>query len=225
MELISPPYRRHTRAFPETGWRLVCCCTRRHKKGAMVEAAACILKHARRLFTHRAGAGSCSDRAAARYRSTAAVRSSRPHRGGGSSITYCGGSYPGSHDGNLRKPSARPHRRLCQPQHSSARIHNKFMVRQRAGTFKGLADRPSTRFHVLARGVFAWSLQRLASPEQRLRHSDSGHLSSGPCAHHAVTRAEAALPKSSSLRTQKPGRRGLRYCRTSSAPQASCSIP
>ena len=222
---MSPLQRPHTRASRETAWRLVCCSTRRHKNGAIRCGAASILEHAKRLFPHRTGAGSCTAWAPARHRTSAARRSSRSDRSGGSSITHRGGSYTGPYDGNLRKPVARPHRRFRQPQHSSARIHNRFMVRQRTGIFQGVTEGPRTLLHVLARGVFARSFQCHASSEQRLRHPDRCRLASGPCPHYTVARAEAALPKNSSLRVQTPGPRGLRCCRTSSALRAFCSNP
>ena len=183
-----------------------------------------ILGHERRLFTHRASASSCTPRASSRHCTSAACRNSRSHRSGGSRITDRGRSYASPNDGNLRKPGGRPHRRFCQPKHSSARIHKPSLVRQRTGTFKRIANRPRPLLHILARRIFARSFQCLTSSEPRLRHPDSDRLALGTRPHYAIA-SVAESPKIPSLRVRRSGRRGLQCCRTSSARQAFCSDP
>jgi hypothetical protein len=188
-------------------------------------AAAPILVHAKRLFTPRAGAGSCTSRASSRRRTSAARRGSRSHRSGCSRITDCGGSYASPNDGNLGEPGSRPHRRFCQPEHSSARIHKPSLVRQRAGTFKCFAQRPHPLLHILARRLLARPVQCHASPEPRLRHQDSYRFAPGTHPHHAIARAVAVLPRIPSLQVRRAGRRGPRCCHTSSALRAFYSAP
>jgi hypothetical protein len=206
-------------------WRLVCCCTWKHKKGAISNASCPILVHASRLFTHRTGAGSCAHRAASRHRTSAARRSSRPHRSGCGCITDRSGPYASPDDGNLGKPGSRPHRRFRCPEHSPARVHQSSLVGQRAGVFTCLAQWPRPLLHILTRRILARSFQCLTAPEPRLRHAYRRRITPGTPSHHAIATAAAALPKIRSLRGQRSRRRGLRCCHTSSAHRAFCSGP
>jgi hypothetical protein len=183
------------------------------------------LAHAKRLFTHRAGAGSCTPCAPSRHRASAADRSSGSHRSGLRRIPDRRRSQPGANDGDLEESGARAQCRLGQPQHSSPRINIPAVVRHRARTIGSIAVGPLPLFHLLARGVFTWAFERLASPEPRLRHPNRRSLPSGPGPDYTVAMTEAVSPKIPTLPLQKRGRRGLRCCRTSSALRAFCSDP
>ena len=183
---MSPPQRPHTRARRETPWRLVCCCTRRHKKGASQSSADPTLVHARRIFTDRISASSCTGWASSRHRGSTARRGTRSHRSGGGRNPDRRRTYPGSRYGNLPKPGTRPHGRFCHPQHSSARVHILPVVRQRTCPLKRIAEWPRPVVHVLARRILARPLQCLALPEQRLRYPYRYRLAPGPRPHHAV---------------------------------------
>ena len=145
-----------------------------------------ILVHARRLFTHRTGAGPCTPRTSSRHRTSTVVASSRWHRSKRSCIADCCRSHAGPYDGNLQRPGTHPDSRFRHPQHSSAWIHSPPVVGSRTCTFKRITGRCGPLIHVFARRIFAGSLQCLPSPQQRLRPADSCHLTSGPRTDHTI---------------------------------------